>query len=416
LPFQYVVGIAHWRRVTLAVGSGVLCPRPETEQLVDLAAANHHTCGRDASGGVFCWGSDGDSQLGGPSGSTQPVRVSTGPGVPLAPAQLIAAGHEHTCALLAGGTVWCWGGNLGGQSGQTPSSTPLVYAQQVPGLSGVVSLAAGGDHSCALRGDGTVVCWGTNIFGELGNGTHTGGGVPVVVSNLSGVVAITAGAFFTCAIRGDGSVACWGSNAWGQLGDGSRSDATVPIPVAGITNATVITAGWGHTCARLADGTARCWGYSGDGQVGDGAIGQRPDGGFEYRATPVAVAGLTDVTAITAGAFHTCARTGDGDLWCWGYNASGALGDGTLINRPVPARVGGPRLDGVRALQAQPLESQVGRLFAAFFRRDPDQAQQLAQREDWFFWSTERGRLWLPLATAMVEMGAQKLPPTVWSR
>ncbi len=189
----------------------------------------------------------------------------------------MAAGGAHTCALRNDGTVYCWGDNWEGQlgDGTTALSRPTPVA--VAGLTGATALAAGGSHTCALQSDGTVACWGDNYYGQLGDGTTTSRPTPVAVAGLSGATALAVGGSHTCALRNDGTVACWGANYYGQLGDGTFTDRLTPTAVAGLSGATAIAARGSHTCALLADGTARCWGNNEYGQLGDGtARGARP--------------------------------------------------------------------------------------------------------------------------------------------
>src|SRR5690606_21111176 len=188
------------------------------------------------------------------------------------------------------------------------SATPVV------GLTQAVALAAGGDHTCAVKRDGGVACWGSNAGGALGNGIEGDEteGVAVAVRNLTGVTDIASGEAFTCALSG-GAVQCWGAGNMGQLGDGSKADRGSADEVLGIDDAVQIAAGRNHACARRRTGGVACWGQNGRGQLGDG--------GKQARARPVAVAGLSDAVQLGAGQDHTCAARRSGQVVCWGRGA-----------------------------------------------------------------------------------------------
>lgn len=240
----------------------------------------------------------------------------------------VAAGTDHTCALTQSGAVFCWGYNEFGQLGngtKENSQSPVA----VTGLgSGVIAIATGHMHSCALISDGTVKCWGRGKGGELGDSAWSDSSTPVTVSGLSGVVALTLGAGHSCAVLSAGSAKCWGSNYRGQLGDDSDTDSGVPVTVKGLSAVTSISAGSGHTCA-VAGGMATCWGSNADGQLGNGTT--------TNSFTPIPVTSLlSGVAKIASASSHSCALLTSGAVKCWGYNAYGELGDGTRAARRTP--------------------------------------------------------------------------------
>ncbi len=244
----------------------------------------------------------------------------------------IAAGYNHTIALKNDGTVWAWGWNHQGQlgDGTTTGSTEPV---QVRDLSGVTALTAGYYHSAALKNDGTVWAWGSNMYGQLGNGTTSNSSIPVKVLNLSGVRDISRGGSHTIALKSDGTVWAWGSNECGQLGDGTTTNSLVPVMVEGLTDIIAVTGGAYHTAALKSDGTVWAWGSNRMGQLGDGTTTDSP--------VPVMVSGLSGVTSLASGENHVIALKNDGTVWAWGANSTGQAGDGTTTNRNLPVRVSG---------------------------------------------------------------------------
>ncbi len=299
-----------------------------------IAAGDDYTCALTTAGGVKCWGDNRYGQLG--DGTTiqrsTPVDV-----VGLASrAAAIAAGYRHACALLTAGGVKCWGHNGSGQLGDGTTTNRLTPVDVAGLASGAATIAAGGDHTCALLTAGGVKCWGSNGSGQLGDGTTTDRSTPVDVAGLaSGVATIAAGYGYTCALLTAGGVKCWGRNWAGQLGDGSTTQRNTPVDVAGLASGVAaIAAGWSHTCALLTAGGVKCWGLNWYGQLGDGTT-------FE-RSTPVDVAGLaSEAAAIAAGYGHTCALLTSGGVKCWGANGVGQLGDGTTTDRNTPVDVVG---------------------------------------------------------------------------
>jgi len=250
-------------------------------RVMALTAGAMHTCVLLEAGTVQCWGENSFGQLG--NGMTTahatPVEVSRLRGV-----TALAAGANHTCALLATGTVQCWGENSFGQLGSETSTEFRATPAEVIRLREVTALAAGANHTCALLATGTVQCWGGNFAGQLGDGTSTGRVTPAEVRQLRGVTALAVGFGHACALLATGTVQCWGENAFGQLGDGtsgqlgdgtSEKFRTTPVEVVGLRGATALAAGRHHTCAVLETGTVVCWGGNAFGQLGDGTTTNR---------------------------------------------------------------------------------------------------------------------------------------------
>ncbi|NLT36147.1 MAG: chromosome condensation regulator RCC1, partial [Gaiellales bacterium] len=248
--------------------------------------------------------------------------------------QAIATGGSHTCALTIAGGAKCWGRNDFGQLGDG-STTNRSEPVDVAGLtSGVAAIAAGGSHTCAVTTGGSLLCWGDNVRGQLGDGTTTDRSEPVYVTNLSsGVAAVTCGYQHTCARTTAGGAKCWGYNSLGQLGNGTTTSRLTPVDVTGLTSGVAsLSAGYSHTCAVTTGGAAKCWGGGGHGELGDGTSGLDAD-----KTTPVDVSGLgSGVAAVSAGGYHTCALTTGGGIKCWGLNNYGQLGDWTTTRRVTP--------------------------------------------------------------------------------
>jgi alpha-tubulin suppressor-like RCC1 family protein len=333
--------------------------------VVDLALGGvGHSCALMADGQVKCWGWNGNGQLGIgriDAGSSTPLTV-VGLG---APVTKITAGEYHTCALTAAGQMACWGNNVSGQLGggtiEMTSSTPVT----VPGLGGtVIDIAAGSSHTCALMMGGGVKCWGDNSTGQLGNGaTGTGGSAPVNVTGLtSGVAALSTGGTHSCALTTGGGVKCWGNNYAGQLGNGTAGGlSSIPVDVNGLSGGVVgVKASvLASTCAVMSSGGIKCWGLNDRGQVGDGTktnrlgpvdvVGLPPALTMAGTSTTSAdsgqnlLAGTTTTVQVALGSAHTCAFTSWGNetpYQCWGGNNLGQLGSGaTGADQTAPTPV-----------------------------------------------------------------------------
>jgi alpha-tubulin suppressor-like RCC1 family protein len=270
----------------------------------------------------------------------------------LSGATAIAADHEHALALLSDGTVVAWGENGSGQLGDgthTRRTVPVsvcAVGEKAPcakALSGATAIAAGEDFSLALLKDGTVVAWGENELGQLGNGTTTNSRVPVAVKELSGATAIAAGRRHSLALLNDGTVVAWGENNSGQLGNGTETKSNVPVAVKGLSGASAIAAGDGHSMALLSGSAVKAWGADGRGQLGVGSSAGPEGCGLAGACskTPVLVCAgshpgpcgageeLSGVSAISAGGNHSLALLATRRVRTWGSNSAGQLGDGT---------------------------------------------------------------------------------------
>lgn len=335
----------------LGEGAQLSTPLPVTvpgaeSGAVAVATGGYHTCAlfRTAAEGfgLKCWGANHAGQLGdGTKASRFMAEYVFGlkSGV-----VAVAAGSSHTCAVLSGGEVRCWGANGSGEIGNCGSLSEYPYPAEVAGLPGAVAVSAGSSYSCALTGNGAVKCWGANDSGQLGNGTNGSTCAPRSIASVGlPFVAVDASMRHTCGVTSDGGAKCWGANSYGQLGTGEMAywGELSPVDVVGLTGATAVTTGgeWyegvSHTCAVTSAGTAKCWGANNYGQLGNGTTIPRYE--------PFDVAGLgAGTVAVSAGGFHTCALAegvaGDRRVKCWGMNYAGQLGDGTTGEKSVVPR------------------------------------------------------------------------------
>ena len=337
------------------VGDGSLTERrvpvvvyPPGYGVVAVAAGGGHTCAV-LNGGLDCWGYNNYSQLLGNVYRNYPIpSIASGSGV-----TGVAAGGVHTCVLIGGG-VQCWGDNYWGQLGNgSYGLSSQVAVQPIAAGSGVIAVAAGGSHTCALVGGG-VRCWGKNSSGQIGNGTNTSQvTVPTqVIAAGSSATDIAAGADHTCAVV-NGGVQCWGANNTGQIGNGVFNSTLVKSPltvIAAGSGATAVSTGNGYTCAVVAGGI-KCWGYNEVGSLGSGSS-------IVIIPAPVqTIAAGSGATAVATGGFQTLAVVGNG-VQAWGMNWRGELGinrniawnnDGLTTNpnfETLPARVLGVNGDG----------------------------------------------------------------------
>ena len=287
-----------------------------------VASGGVHHCALLDDGEVTCWGFNHYGQLGNgtTTDSTIPVTVSG-----ITTATSIALGGGHSCAVLTSGTVMCWGHNSMAQLGDGISYQDRSTPFEVSGITNAVSIALGGDNSCALLTESKVMCWGYNAEGQLGRGgINTQDEPPGQVSNITTATSIAVGVLHSCAVLIGGTVKCWGYNSGFRLGQsGTATYSNTPVAVSGITSATNITLGEGHSYALLTDGGVMCWGDNLFGGLGGGTV---PHAQF----TPVSASDITDATGISLGSEYSCATLSNGSVKCWGANWMGQLGIGDL--------------------------------------------------------------------------------------
>jgi len=312
-----------------------------------VSVGTSYACALLSNGTIYCWGDNADGQLGngssaGPDScggvacSTTPTQVSG-----ITNAIAVSAGASQTCAVLASGDVDCWGTNWAGELGPT-NTVPYSTTPVSLGFANATSVSAGNDFSCALLATGIIDCWGDNEYGQLGNGTtgsQTDTGTAVQVSGITNAIAISAAAWdsahHACALLMTGTAACWGSDLSGELGNGTTEmESSTPVAVSGLSDATGIAAGNSDGCALLSPGTINCWGDDGSGELGNGSTGG------DY-SSPVAVSAINNATFVSPAFEYTCAVLSSGGIDCWGTNDLGQLGDGTTTPTNVPGPVTG---------------------------------------------------------------------------
>ena len=338
------------------VGTGDLTTiEPLTRVSTDLtvrmtSSGRYHTCEVTLSGDVHCGGSNTAGQVdGNPSPPVTPfVRVQPSPATAF---RVVQAGLLHSCALSLSQQLWCWGSNGEGQVGVEPTILPGTALPPSFVDDSIAAVTTTGLHTCALTTSGVARCWGWGTSGELGNNADTASGVPVTVSGghtfrtepatvptppdpdfyIPGQSFISAGFAHTCGIVTSNAAMCWGENEDGQLGTGNRVNTNAPVTVSGGHQFRAISAGYRHTCAITTTGAAYCW--------GDNALGELGDGTRTDRLVPTAVAGGLTFMSISAGDTFSCGVTTEGVAYCWGDNKYGQLGQNGISGSTEPVKL-----------------------------------------------------------------------------
>ena len=309
---------------------------PIPGHVVDLALGSGHSCALTDAGEVYCWGSGFDSHADDPE--LEPLGLGT-------VAVSIEAGSEHTCAILESGGVRCWGSNTWGQLGTgqpEPPGTSMIPGRTLSFEEPVVQLALGFDHSCALLEGGSVHCWGSNLFGQLGRGVPFGGGplepaeaAPAI--DLGGAAqSLIAHASSTCSVRLDGTVLCWGENLSGHIGglqfpiigDDETPNEAGPLELA--SSLVALRLGLGRACSLHDSGVLRCWGNNFQGELGYGHRLPWFPGQAPALQPPVPVEGK--IHALSMGSRHVCGITLESRLICFGDGTAGQLGYGSRLS------------------------------------------------------------------------------------
>ena len=246
----------------------------------------------------------------------------------------VVLGGNHTCALDSSGAVLCFGSNQFGQLGNGKPGKSATTPQPVAGPGDFVALGAGEYHSSGIRGSGDILGWGHNPLGVLGDGTTVDQAVPSAAKGPGAAVAISQGmiASHACAVHANGSATCWGTDSHGSLGTGDLEPSLVPKPVIGLQDAVAVTVGYIFSCAVEGSGAVKCWGWNASGALGIGNLD-----GKSY-PKPVSVIGISNAVQVVAGNHYACARTSSGAVSCWGYNGHGQLGIGSNVEQSPLAK------------------------------------------------------------------------------
>lgn len=304
--------------------------RPLAKGAISVAVSGGASCAVNRAGGIYCWGINDSGELG--DGTTK-MRLTPDlvKGI-AAPAVKVAMGLKHACALLATGEVQCWGANTYRQLGAGSSADVELHAHDVVDVEGpFVDISAGAYHSCALTKAGAVRCWGKDFakptLDELLNTQYPVSGLE------TGVLSLASGPGHACVVSTKKKARCWGDNREGQLGDGNTTSRATPSTAkTGMSEIVAVTAGGAHSCALTAAGSVWCWGNNQHGQQGNSR--------FSLKHSPTRVPNMPDqVSAVTAGGTHVCVLTQAGEVFCWGGNKYGQLGDGSKETRLTPVIV-----------------------------------------------------------------------------
>jgi alpha-tubulin suppressor-like RCC1 family protein len=283
----------------------------------DLAVGARFACALDGAGSLRCFGDAATVGRGAAS-----MMRNEGPGFPNGLPRVVgvSATEEKAAAWDARGRLWFWGFHALEHTGQT-SDLYHLEPVRMPRIRGATGAAMGLTHACALQRNGRVRCWGSNRFGQLGDGTtQHSTDLPVQVRDLPLARAIDAGGSLSCALTRDRRVYCWGQRRWAPGGP-------LPAPVEGITHAVDLSVGWTHACAVVDAGTVYCWGDNDEGQLGRGDLGGSGE--------PAPAVGLSDIIAIDSAGRQTCALRSDGTVHCWGQYLPSPH---TYISSRVPLR------------------------------------------------------------------------------
>lgn len=298
---------------------------------VAIAAGDYHTCALTLLGRLYCWGWNEYGQLGDGTTETRSEPVAIGGALRFS---TLAAAYLHTCAITITGAAYCWGGNRSGEVGdgttvRRPDPTP------VSGGARFTSISAGIQLTCGVTDAGQSLCWGLNTDGQLGKGNTDPSSLPTPTIGPA-LAAIDVGAYSVTGLTAEGVAHSWGFNAGGPLATINTEPRVLsPSPVRGGLRFRTTSAGYFHGCGIELSGETYCWGTNIYGAIGDGTAG----GPTDVKFTPVRVIAPAPFVAVAAGGHYTCGLTRQAEAYCWGLNDMGQLGVEPAQSIPLPARV-----------------------------------------------------------------------------
>ncbi len=320
-----------WRVEVHAFDGTVTGPAASAERWLQLAArtislGENHGCRVRSDGRLLCWGANAQGQLGHAGSGSEPAAIDESDAW-----VSVGAGAAHTCAVRDDGALYCWGAN--GQDQLTSVAAnpqPVPFAVDAPegDAPGWRFVVAGRDHSCGIKTDRTLWCWGDNVSGQLGENHVIESRKPIRVGIGTNWIDLTAGDFHTCGIRSDNSLWCWGDDADGQIGTADE-DTSYPRLIGADKRWISVAAGKRHTCATTVGGELWCWGANDARQLGVEGT----------HTVPVRVGAAVDWSRVSAGGAHSCGLKYNRTLWCWGSNGAGQLGSGLPGSVAAPVQV-----------------------------------------------------------------------------
>jgi alpha-tubulin suppressor-like RCC1 family protein len=307
---------------------------------IQVSAGSAHSIAVRSNGTAWVWGNNAIATLGDGTAVTRSSPVSVVGG--FTDWIQVSAGSYHNLGLRSNGTAWAWGSQGFGQLGDGTTTLRSSPVSVVGGFTDWVELNAGYSHSLGIRKDGTAWAWGINGYGRLGDGTAVARSSPVsVVGGFTDWIQLSAGQFHNLGLRANGTAWAWGTGSQGRLGDGTSTSRSSPVSVVGgFTDWIQVSAGGAGSLGLRANGTAWAWGQNLYGNIGDGTT--------TSRSSPVSVVGgFTDWVKVSSGSQHSLGLRANGTAWAWGNNINGMLGDATLTSRTSPVSVDGRFTDWI---------------------------------------------------------------------